>query len=161
MSKELTTLDSLRPNLTAFASGEQEFVTMWVGEQMFGISVLAVQDVLRRQRIANVPLTSPVIAGSLNLRGRIVTAIDMRVRLGGKPCEDLLQMMSVVVEYKHELYSLLVDRVGDVMNLPLQKLERVPANLKESWRELSAGVFKLDKELLVILDVERVVNIDR
>lgn len=160
MANELTTLDSVRPQLTPFATGEQEFVTMWINDQMFGISVMAVQDVLRRQRIANVPLTPTVIAGSLNLRGRIVTAIDMRVRLGQAPCVDTMQMMNVVVEYKGELYSLLVDKVGDVMNLPLQKLERVPANLNEGWRELSAGVFKLEKELLVILDVERVININ-
>ncbi len=143
----------------AYSNAQQEFVTMKVGNQLFGISVMAVQDVLRKQRIAKVPLAPKVIAGSLNLRGRIVTAIDMRVRLGMADNDDPESAMNVVVEYKNELYSLIVDRVGEVLSLPLDKFEKVPANLAEGWRTLSAGVFKLDKELLVILDVENIIRI--
>lgn len=139
---------------------QQEFVTMQVGEQLFGISVMAVQDVLRKQRIARVPLAPAVIAGSLNLRGRIVTAIDMRVRLGLEPVHDLTTMMNVVVLYGNELYSLLVDKVGEVLSLPLDQFEKVPSNLTSSWRDLSAGVFKLDRQLLVILDVENIIQLN-
>jgi purine-binding chemotaxis protein CheW len=136
---------------------EQKFVTMRVEGQVFGIAVKAVQDVLRRQRIAHVPLAPRVVAGSLNLRGRIVTAIDMRVRLGMPPFEDISAAMHVVVEYKNELYSLVVDGVGDVLNLPMKNFEKAPSNLSESWRNLAVGVFKLDKQLLVILDVHHII----
>lgn len=162
MSRELQLLDSGKQGYQlGFSSAQQEFVTMKVGGQLFGISVMAVQDVLRRQRIFTVPLTPKVIAGSLNLRGRIVTAIDMRVRLGLSAFEDYSQAMNVVVEYRSELYSLLVDSVGEVLGLPLDKLEKSPANLTDSWRQLSMGVFKLQKELLVVLDVENIVSLGR
>ena len=162
MSRELQTMNTSasRYNLT-YSAAQQEFVTMMVGKQLFGISVMAVQDVLRRQRIFKVPLTPKVIAGSLNLRGRIVTAIDMRVRLGLDAFTDYTQAMNVVVEYRGELYSLLVDKVGEVLSLPLDKLEKSPANVADSWRSLSLGVYKLEKELLVILDVENIVGLGR
>ena len=137
---------------------EKEFVTMRVGGQLLGISVLAVQDVLRDQAVANVPLSPPVVAGLLNIRGRIVTAVDMRQRLGLDAQEDGAETMNVVVEYRSELYSLVVDSVGDVYNLPMEEFERSPANLESSWREVAAGVFKMDGELLVILDVENVLG---
>ena len=158
MSRELQLASSHNYQLS-YSSAQQEFVTMSVGRQLFGISVMAVQDVLRRQRIFKVPLTPEVIAGSLNLRGRIVTAIDMRVRLGMEAFTNYYDAMNVVVEYKGELYSLLVDRVGDVLSLPLDKFEKAPANLSDGWRGLSLGVFKLDSELLVILDVENIVRL--
>lgn len=158
MSRELQNVANVSNYQMTYTSTQQEFVTMKVGDQMFGISVMAVQDVLRRQRIFKVPLTQKVIAGSLNLRGRIVTAIDMRVRLGLNAFTDYTQAMNVVVEYRSELYSLLVDKVGEVLSLPLDKLEKSPANLSDSWRSLSLGVYKLEKELLVILDVENIVG---
>lgn len=160
MSKELQVLSASKNYQISHVSDQQEFVTMTVGNQLFGISVMAVQDVLRKQRIARIPLASKVIAGSLNLRGRIVTAIDMRVRLGMDPYSDFTAAMNVVVEYKSELYSLVVDSVGEVLSLPLDKFEKVPANLSESWRGVSSGVFKLDYKLLVILDVEHIIKIN-
>src|SRR5512139_1000055 len=97
---------------TAAGNGEQrDYVTMSIGDQMFGIPVLTVQDVLGPQNIARVPLAPPEVAGSLNLRGRIVTAIDVRPRLGLATREGGKAAMSVVVEYDGELYSLLVDSV--------------------------------------------------
>lgn len=132
---------------------------MRVSDQLFGISVMSVQDVLRRQRIANVPLAPRIVAGSLNLRGRIVTAIDMRIRLGLPPFEDFTEAMHVVVDHKSEMYSLVVDGVGDVLSLPLEKFEKAPSNLEDAWRSVSAGVYKLEKELLVILDVNNIIQI--
>lgn len=137
---------------------QQEFVTMEVGGQLFGVSVMGVQDVLRNQNIANVPLSSDVVAGSLNLRGRIVTAIDMRVRLGMEPFESYKSAMHVVVPFKEEFFSLVVDRVGEVMMLPMEGFDKAPANMEPSWRELSSGVFKLEKQLLIILNVATIIN---
>lgn len=130
-----------------------DYVTMWLGEQIFGIPVLMVRDVLRGQRIAKIPLAPPEIAGSMNLRGRIVTVIDLRERLGLPPIEYGSKTMSVVVEHRDELFSLLVDSVGDVMSLPVAQFEKSPANLTHRWREVSTGIYKLKKDLLVIIDV--------
>lgn len=157
-SSELETYEPQRHQL-AYNMGQQEFVIMVVGGQLFGVSVMAVQDVLRRQVVARVPLAPEVVAGSLNLRGRIVTAIDMRIRLGMEPFEDYGKAMHVVVPYHEELFSLVVDSVGEVLTLPMDDFERVPPNLALRWREMSVGVFKLDGKLLVILDVAHIINL--
>ncbi len=147
---------------TAGAQGDHaEFVTVMIGDQWFGIPVLTVQDVLGPQQIAPIPLAPPEVAGSLNLRGRIVTAFDPRVRLGLPKRDDIESMMSVVVEHEGELYSLLIDTVGEVLNLPANRFERNPATLDGRWREVSAGVYPLDDRLLVVMDVARLLNSDR
>ena len=157
MSGALTTLTSSLPSGTA-TNAQQEFVTLRLGQQLFGISVLAVQDVMRYQHIAPIPLAQDVIAGSLNVRGRIVTAFDMRCRLGMSAYPEPQKIMMVVVDFQHELFALMVDAVGDVLSLPMNRFEKVPVNMDASWRAVAAGVFKLEKELLVILDVANVIN---
>lgn len=137
------------------------FVTMTVANQLFGIPVLKVQDVLGPQRIAHVPLAPPEVLGSLNLRGRIVTAVDVRTRLGISPLADNSQSMSVVVEHEDELYSLVVDKVGEVMSLPAADYERNPATLDARWQEVSDGIYRLQGMLLVVLDVARFLRTDR
>ncbi len=137
----------------------QEFVTMFIEGQMFGIPVLMVQDVLGPQKITRIPLAPPEVAGSLNLRGRIVTAIDVRLRLRLPRREaDKGEGMSVVVDMKGELYSLRVDSVGEVLSLPAAKLERNPPTLDPLWREFSNGIYRLDDKLLVVLDVPRLLD---
>lgn len=150
------TRKSKKPDLSMVGSdtATKGFVTMRVCGQLFGVSVLTVQDVLRDQQIARIPLAPVEIAGSLNLRGRIVTVVDMRVRMGMPAREDDASIMYIVVEYRDELFSLMVDSVGDVLNLPVRQIEKCPANLERGWREVALGVSKLDKELLVILDVQ-------
>ena len=130
----------------------REFVTIYVGNQLCGIPVLKVRDVLGPQKITRVPLAPPEVAGLLNRRGRIVTAIDLRRRLGleARPAED--KGMSVVVEQHGELYSLMVDSVGEVLNLPAASFERNPATLDPLWRRFSEGVYRLDAGLLVVLN---------
>ena len=158
MAGALTTLNALLPENTVNVA-TQEFVTMRLGEQLFGISVLAVQDVMKHQQIAPIPLANAVIAGSLNVRGRIVTAYDMRRRLGMGAYPEPQSIMMVVVDFQHELFALMIDAVGEVLSLPMNRFEKVPANLDPAWRALAAGVFKLEKELLVILDVANVINL--
>jgi purine-binding chemotaxis protein CheW len=157
MAGALTTLTASLPAGTT-SSAQQEFVTVRLGQQLFGISVLAVQDVMRHQPIAPIPLAPEFIAGSLNVRGRIVTAFDMRRRLMLPPYPNLEKIMMVVVEVHHELFALMVDAVGDVLSLSMSNFEKVPSNMDGSWRSMAAGVFKLEKELLVILDVANVIN---
>jgi purine-binding chemotaxis protein CheW len=144
------------------ASGEsQEFVTMTIHGQLFGIPVLSVQDVLGSQKITRIPLASNEVAGALNLRGRIVTAIDVRKRLGLPLPENSDNSMSVVVDFRGELYSLIIDAVGEVLSLSNDSFERNPATLDAVWREVSLGVYRLEKQLLIILDVARLLNFDK
>jgi purine-binding chemotaxis protein CheW len=157
-SQSLTVASSARDALTPYAETQHEFVTMRLDGQMFGVSVMAVQDVLRNLTVSPIPLAPRVVSGALNIRGRIVTAINMRARLTMPAFETPEKTMYVVVEYQNELYALLVDAVGDVLTLPMQQFEKTPANLDQSWRSLSAGVFKLSGELLVILDVANIID---
>lgn len=139
-------------------NGNNEFVTMQIAGQLFGISVHMVQDVLAPQKISFIPLAPPEVAGSLNLRGRIVTAIDIRVLLGLPPLEDRTECRSIVIGYKEDLYSFIVDKVGDVLSIPLTSLSHNPENLSPSWQNVSMGVYPMKDTLLVILDVEKLLH---
>ena len=139
----------------------RDYVTMTIADQVFGIPVLTVQDVLGPQRITRIPLSAPEVAGALNLRGRIVTAIDVRRRLGLPPRAADNPGMSVVVDHKGELYSLIVDSVGEVMSLPSDAYERNPSTLDPRWREVSAGIYRLKGKLLVVLEVAHLLEMRR
>lgn len=145
----------------ATAEAARDFVTMTVADQFFGIPVLSVQDVLGPQRITRIPLSPPEVAGALNLRGRIVTAIDVRRRLGLPARAAGLPSMSIVVDQGGELYSLAVDSVGEVLSLPVESFERNPPTLDPEWREVSGGIYRLEGKLMVVLDVARLLDIRR
>ncbi len=140
------------------SSGNMDFVTMTIANQLFGIPVLQVQDVLGHQRITRIPLAPPEVAGSLNLRGRIVTAIDVRLRLGLPGRQKDKPEMSIVVDLRGELYSLIVDAVGEVLSLSTDDFECNPATLDARWREVSTGIYRLNNQLMVVLDVSRLLN---
>ena len=135
-----------------------EYVTVMIGGQLFGLPIWRVQDVFMPDRLTRVPLAAPEIAGVLNLRGRIVTAIDMRRRLGLPPREDARPPMAVGIELRGESYGLLIDTVGEVMKLNDGTREANPVNLDTRLARVSAGVHRLDGQLLVILDVDRVLD---
>lgn len=159
MNAQALALVNDKTSLAQASAMQKEFVTMRVGSQRFGISVMAVRDVIRKQRVTPVQHAPAIVAGVLNLRGRIVTAIDLRKRLGLEPYPEPEKVMKIVVEYQHELFALIVDAVGDVLTLSLGNIEKTPANLDDSWKQVAAGVHKLDKELLVILDIANVIEI--
>jgi purine-binding chemotaxis protein CheW len=140
--------------------GEQvtEYVTVMIGGQLFGLPISRVQDVFMPDRVTRVPLSAPEIAGVLNLRGRIVTAIDMRRRLGLPPRTDDKPSMAVGIELKGESYGLLIDTVGEVMKLSETTREPNPVNLDARLGRVSGGVQRLDGQLMVILDVDHVLN---
>jgi purine-binding chemotaxis protein CheW len=143
------------------SSGERDFVTVTVAGQLFGIPVLTVQDVLGSQKITRIPLAPGEVAGALNLRGRIVTAIDVRRRLRLPDREGEDSGMAVVVDRGSELYSLVIDSVGEVLSLPESAFDRNPTTLDPLWREVSAGVYRLKGQLLVVLDVARLLDFVR
>ncbi len=140
-------------------AGEQVFLTLTVAGQGCAVPVLLVRDVLGPQAITRIPLAPPEVAGSLNLRGRIVTAVDLRLRLGLAARPPGAVAMSVVVEQGGELYSLLVDEVGEVIPLPAAGFEPNPPTLDPLWREVSRGVHRQEDRLLIALEVERVLAI--
>ncbi|WPZ37081.1 chemotaxis protein CheW [Thalassobaculum sp. OXR-137] len=125
---------------------------------MFGIPVLLVHDVLGPQRITRIPLAPAEIAGSLNLRGRIVTAVHVRRRLGLEPLPADQKTMSIVVEHHGDLYSLIVDSVGEVLMLNLDNFEPHPPTMPSHIREISVGIYQLKDNLLVILDVSNLLD---
>lgn len=136
----------------------QDYVTFKIGEQLFGLRVEAVRDVLPSQRMTPVPMAAREIAGVINLRGRIVTVLDLPKRLGqaGVTRE---KPMNIVVENQGESYSFLVDEIGDVCSLDQDTFEPNPPHMDAAWRALSEGVHRLDGILLVILDLNRCMDL--
>lgn len=144
----------------AAASEEEVFLTLAVAGQTCAVPVLAVRDVLGTHAITRIPLAPGEVAGSLNLRGRIVTALDLRLRLGLPPRgADAPTAMSVVVEQSGELYALLVDQVGEVAPLPAVGFAANPPTLDPLWREVSRGVHRREGHLVIAFDVGRVLAI--
>jgi purine-binding chemotaxis protein CheW len=138
-----------------------EFVTFTVAGQMFGLPIACVQDVFKPARITHVPLAEAEIAGVLNLRGRIVTAIDMRRRLDVKKREEGEAPMAIGIDAGGESFGLLVDSVGEVLKLPTSDRESTPINLDRKLAALSAGVYRLEGQLLVVLEIDRVLDLRR
>ena len=136
-----------------------EYVTALIGGQLFGLPILRVQDVFAPERLTAVPLSPSEVAGVLNLRGRIVTLIDMRCRLGLGSREDGQQSMAIGVESRGESYGLLIDSVGEVLKLNNQSWEPNPSNLDARLASVSTGIYRLDSQLLMVLDVDRVLDI--
>lgn len=137
-----------------------DFVTFTVAGQLFGIPVLKVQDILVPDKIAPVPLAPPEVRGSINLRGRIVTVIDVRTRLGLPDREgEKSRGMGVTVENGHDLYTLLVDGVGDVITLSPDLYESNPSTLDQSWMEFADGVYRLQDRLMVVLNTEHMLDV--
>ena len=145
------------PGYEAEERGESEtmFVTLIVARQLCGVPVLSVRDVLGEQTITRIPLAPVEVAGSLNLRGRIVTAVDLRRRLRLPPADPGESRMSVVTDHGGELYALLVDQVSEVMSLRSSQFERSPPTLPGAWAAYSDGIYRLASGLLVVLDVGR------
>ena len=138
-----------------------EYVTATIGGQLFGLPISRVQDVFLPERITRVPLAAPEFAGMLNLRGRIVTVLDMRLRLGLPPAEEGRPRMAIGIESKGESYGLLIDAIGEVIKLPTASREDNPVNLDARLTRVSAGVHRLDGSLLVVLDVDKVLDLSK
>ncbi len=136
-----------------------EYVTVVIGGQLFGLPISRVQDVFMPERVTRVPLSSAEIAGVLNLRGRIVTVIDMRARLGLSKANDTKPPMAVGVDLRGESYGLLIDQIGEVLRLPDDGCEENPVNLDPRMAKFAGGVHRLEGQLMVILDVDRVLEL--
>jgi purine-binding chemotaxis protein CheW len=140
-------------------SNAQQFCTFYVDRQFFGVPVQQVQEVIRYQEMTRVPLVPRVIRGLINLRGQIVVAIDLRRRLNAPERPEDQLPMNVVVRTADGALSLLVDEIGDVLEVQEETFERPPETLQGIARELVLGVHKLSNGLLLILDTEKAVNV--
>ena len=137
----------------------RQFCTFFVADLFFGVDVLHVQEVLRFQQITRVPQAPEVVEGLINLRGQIVTAIDMRRRLQLPPRDGDRTPMNIVVRTEDGAGSLLVDEIGDVLDVDAASWEPSPENLDTNARDLIRGVYKLKDRLLLVLDTERALDL--
>ncbi len=138
--------------------GARQYATFFIEDLFFGIDVLQVQEVLRYQEMTGVPAAPDVIQGLINLRGQIVTAVDMRRRLGVSKRREGETPMNVVVRSDDGAVSLLVDEIGDVLEVSAASHEPVPESVPQAQRDLILGVHKLEGRLLLVLDTERVLQ---
>ena len=136
----------------------QQFCTFYVDGQFFGVPVEQVQEVIRYQEMTRVPLVHRVIRGLINLRGQIVVAVDLRRRLNAADRAKGQLPMNVVVRTADGAVSLLVDEIGDVLEVRDETFEPPPETLTDASRELVLGVHRLPRQLLLILDTEKAVN---
>lgn len=144
---------------TTIAVDRTQYCTFHLGELFLGVEVTRVQEVLRHQVTTPVPLASTVIGGLMNLRGEIVTTIDLRRRLTLPEREGGHEPMNVVIRTDEGVVSLLVDEIGDVIEVGDDDFEPSPSTLPASTRDLIVGVYKLDGRLLLILDCDRVLDL--
>jgi purine-binding chemotaxis protein CheW len=136
-----------------------DYVTVMLADQMFGLPIRRVHDVFLTNNITTVPLAPPQIVGLLNLRGRVVTAISLRQRLGMPPAPDNeTGQMALGIEDSVEAYALIVDKIGEVLKLDASTLETNPVHLDPAWAQVSSGIHRLEDRILVILDVDAVLN---
>jgi purine-binding chemotaxis protein CheW len=135
-----------------------QFCTFYLGDLFFGVKVENVQEVFRYQEMTRVPLAPSVVRGLINLRGQIITAIDLRARLCMDALPDGEMPMNVVVRTEEGVVSLLVDEIADVLEVSEESFERPPDTIDDVTRELVLGVYKLDNKLLLILDTGKTVN---
>jgi len=138
-------------------SDTQQYCTFFVADRFLGVDVKCVQEVMRYQEMTPVPLASAVVSGLINLRGQIVTALDLRARLGLPPRAAGTLPMNIVVRTEDGAVSFLVDEIGDVVEVPESSRESVPETLTASNRELIASVCKLQDRLMLVLDTERAI----
>lgn len=144
---------------TKTKTASRQFCTFTVERMFFGVEVMSIQEVIRFHELTRVPTAPNVVAGLINLRGQIVTAIDMRARLGLQPMPKDRKPMNVVVRTDEGVVSLLVDEIGDVVQVESSTYERPPDTISPASRELIEGVYKLKDRLLLILDTARAVEV--
>lgn len=137
-----------------------QYVTFWLGEQFLGLPVESVQEIIFPQRESPIPMAPHFVSGLLNLRGHVITSIDLRQRLSVAGERDPEKTaMNIVVKDNGELFSLIVDEIGDVLTISSEKCAPVPSTLDSTWRECALNVCKLSDSILVVLDTRKILNI--
>jgi purine-binding chemotaxis protein CheW len=150
----------VRVDETANATGAKQLCTFFVDGLLFGVDVRRVQEVVRYQEMTPVPLAPSVVEGLINLRGQIVTAIDLRARLGLTPRAAGQLPVNVVARDEEGAVSLLVDEIGDVVDVDESSFEAPPETLSAASKALIHGVYKLEPQLLLLLNTELTIRVD-
>lgn len=139
-------------------SGDRQLLTLYLDDQLFGLPVDCIKDIFKATKITRVPLTGHEVGGVVNLRGRIVTALDLRYIISGQTSEKK-SVMNIAVEWHGETYSFIVDSVSEVRTFKGEDFEKNPSTISERMSTLSEGIIKLDNNLLIVLNVERVFSL--
>jgi len=147
---------ALNENHTGARSGDDQLVTMKIGAQLFGVPILKVQDIVETHTITQVPMAPSAVAGVMNLRGRIVTVVNLRRILG--QTEDTISRMGVTVEHDGDLYTILVDEIGEVMSMESTDIQATPTTLDDGLKLLCSGIYRLETGLLAVLDIDRILD---
>ena len=137
---------------------DRQYVSFWIGDQLLGVPVRVVQEVLNPQEIARIPRARSEISGLLNLRGQIVTAVNLRRRLQLPDLEEDRESINVVVRHQEEPFSILVDEVGDVITVDEETFDHVPPTLDVVWRGVTKGVYRMEGRLFVIVDIAAILD---
>jgi purine-binding chemotaxis protein CheW len=148
----------MAPQFIDTKTAARQFCTFYLGDHCFGLDVLKVQEIIRSQPLTTVPLAHPVVRGLMNLRGQIVTAIDLRERLDMPARTDDHELVNVVVQTEEGAVSLVVDEIGDVLEMTEDQFERPPDTLQGAARDLIHGAYKLPHKLLLVLSLEVLLN---
>jgi purine-binding chemotaxis protein CheW len=156
----MNAITSLQAGRTLASDARVDYLTFRVAGAHFAVRAVEVRDVLRLQSLTTVPLAQKEVAGLMNLRGHVVTAIDLATRLG-LPASGSVQRMSIVIERGNEAYCFIVDGVGDVIGIEANEVEINPASMDQRWAGLSRGVFKKEHDLVVLLDIDAVLDFRR
>jgi len=134
----------------------QQLCGFRIGNDYYAVSILDVQEVIRPQQVTNIPLAAQHLQGLINLRGQIVTAVNLKKLFGLDEDYDE-DYMNVIVKHNSSLFALVVDEILDILNVDQDEFEETPETLRESLRSFVRGVFKLDAKLIILLDLEKII----
>lgn len=160
-SRGLAKFDSSSEDIFQIMPGgsrEEQIILLHLGKQCFGVPIVQVQDIVTPERVTLVPRAPEIVRGVLNLRGRIVTVLDLRVIFGHKKLPSIKNSISVSIEYEEDFYTLLIDRVGEVLRVPKEKILNVPRNLDNRLSHIATGIVQLKDGLVVVIDVPSLMN---
>ena len=139
----------------------KKFLKVKISDQIFGINATDVEDILNAQKVDHIPLAPNYIVGSLNLRGKIVTVIDIKKKYGLQEKKEMTggeENLNVVLSVNDEFYSILVDNVYEVLDLELDKIDLNPPTLESKWKHISSGIYQLENELLILLETQELIK---
>ncbi len=142
-------------------NSSDQYCTFYLGNQLLGIEALNVQEITQQREFTKVPRSPSSVKGMINLRGQLVVAIDLRTRFSMEECTDESEQMNIIMRVNDEMVSLIVDKIGEVIRVDNSNYEDVPAHLNQKFGGLFTGIYKLEKELLAVLNLEKTLQLSK
>lgn len=140
---------------------EHQFATFYVGDTLLGVDIHQVQEINRQLDVTPVPRSPAYVRGVINLRGDVSTVIDLRHVLGLDPAEETRESRNLIVHWREESIGLWVDRISDIIAVPQDKICQPPSNIDGVGGRFFQGVYELESEILVLLDIDRVLTVNQ